>query len=82
MSPSLSNLSGCVEARQLQALGRRGFLRLGAMGATGLGLSQLLQAQVQADTQSTHRAKSVIILWMRGGPSHIDMWDPKPDAPP
>ena len=82
MSPSLSNLSGCVEARQLQALGRRGFLRLGALGATGLGLSQLLQAQVQADTQSTHRAKSVIILWMRGGPSHIDMWDPKPDAPP
>jgi hypothetical protein len=27
------------------------------------------------------REKSVIILWMRGGPSHIDMWDPKPDAP-
>jgi hypothetical protein len=27
------------------------------------------------------REKNVIILWMRGGPSHIDMWDPKPDAP-
>ena len=27
------------------------------------------------------RQPSVIILWMRGGPSHIDMWDPKPDAP-
>ena len=63
-------------------MGRRGFLKLGALGATGLGLSQVLQAQAHAETQSTHRAKSVIILWMRGGPSHIDMWDPKPNAPP
>ena len=77
-----TSLSGCGDARRLEALGRRGFLKLGALGATGLGLSQLLQAQAQAETQSTHRAKSVIILWMRGGPSHIDMWEPKPHAPP
>jgi hypothetical protein len=35
----------------------------------------------EAVAGTTQREKSVIILWMRGGPSHIDMWDPKPDAP-
>lgn len=51
---------------------------LGAGGAWGLSLPNLLQAEQISQTKSTN---NVIILWMRGGPSHIDMWDPKPDAP-
>jgi hypothetical protein len=52
------------------------------LGAAGLTLSQLLHAEARAnETQTSTRRPSVIILWMRGGPSHIDMWDPKPDAP-
>jgi uncharacterized protein (DUF1501 family) len=58
---------------------RRSFLRAGVLGATGLSLSNLLQLEARAST--TGRKPSVIILWMRGGPSHLDMWDPKPDAP-
>lgn len=62
---------------------RRDFLRLGMLGASGLSLSQLLRQEAQAadNNGSSNRKNSVIILWMRGGPSHIDMWDPKPDAP-
>ena len=62
---------------------RRDFLRLGMLGASGLSLSQLLREESHAaDSRgSATRQNSVIILWMRGGPSHIDMWDPKPDAP-
>src|SRR5262249_34156357 len=37
--------------------------------------------EARAGDRSPGRKPSVIILWMRGGPSHIDMWDPKPDAP-
>ncbi len=59
---------------------RRGFLRAGALGATGLTLPHLLRSQARA-ASSSHADRSVIILWMRGGPSHIDMWDPKPEAP-
>lgn len=53
------------------------------LGLAGLSLPNLLRLEAQAGPEATRRrrANSVIILWMRGGPSHIDMWDPKPDAP-
>jgi hypothetical protein len=61
---------------------RRSFVKAGVLGAAGLSLSQLLQAEARGnDAGQATRRPSVIILWMRGGPSHIDMWDPKPDAP-
>lgn len=45
----------------------------------GLSLPQLLQAR---DEQKTKRSpKAVILFWLSGGPSQLDMWDPKPDAP-
>ena len=65
-------------------LDRRAFLRIGGLGASGLGLAGLLRHESQAKGATARaggRPPSVIILWMRGGPSHIDMWDPKPDAP-
>lgn len=48
-------------------------------GALGMGLPQVLASQMQA--ASGKKAKSCIILWLFGGPSHIDLWDMKPDAP-
>jgi uncharacterized protein (DUF1501 family) len=60
---------------------RRAFLRAGVLGTAGLSLSGLLRAEAAKKSSETNDAKSVVILWMRGGPSHIDMWDPKPDAP-
>jgi uncharacterized protein (DUF1501 family) len=73
---------GCSDLRSTLRLDRRGFVKAGILGATGLTLSQLLQSEARAEQNSQPtRRPCVIILWMRGGPSHIDMWDPKPDAP-
>ena len=73
---------GCEDFRQsLSTPNRRAFLKAGVLGAGGLSLSSLLRAEARGATGTSSRPKSVIILWMRGGPSHIDMWDPKPDAP-
>src|SRR3954470_19416896 len=75
----------CPQFRRLAAsqATRRGFLHAGVVGTAGLPLSQLLRAEAAAASKPVQeRAKNnVIILWMRGGPSHIDMWDTKPDAP-
>jgi hypothetical protein len=53
------------------------------LGSAGLTLADLLRAEARAPGTTTRggRLPCAIILWMRGGPSHIDMWDPKPDAP-
>src|SRR5213592_989623 len=74
-------------ARQREGLvlySRRNFLKASLAGIAGLTVPHLLQSQAQASGagQSPRRHRSVILLWMAGGPSHIDMWDMKPDRPP
>jgi hypothetical protein len=58
---------------------RRDFLRVGSAGLLGLGLADLLR--LQAGAKAKRKAESVILVWLSGGPSTIDMWDLKPDAP-
>ena len=58
---------------------RRGFLKVGGMACGGLSLPQLLAAEAAAGTGSSHKA--VINIFLPGGPSHLDMFDLKPDAP-
>ena len=58
---------------------RRDFLTVGGMACGGLSLAQMLAADQQAGTGSNHRA--IINVYMPGGPSHIDLWDLKPNAP-
>ncbi|MFM7151712.1 MAG: DUF1501 domain-containing protein [Gemmataceae bacterium] len=61
---------------------RRNILRLGASGFLGgLSLPRLFHMEATASTGQTPRAKSCIFLFLQGGPSTIDMWDLKPDAP-
>ncbi|HET6879080.1 MAG TPA: DUF1501 domain-containing protein [Pirellulales bacterium] len=62
---------------------RRNMLKAGFAGVAGLGLGELLRSEsaAVASGKASPRAKSVILLWMAGGPSHIDTWDPKPDRP-
>jgi hypothetical protein len=62
---------------------RRDFLKIGAAGLFGLGLPDLLRLEALAGpgARKRARAESVIMLWLAGGPSHLDMWDLKPDAP-
>ncbi len=70
-------------ARDLIRVGsRRWFLQTGMAGIGGLSLAQLVAArEATAPNAATSNKKSVILFWLSGGPSHIDMWDPKPNAP-
>jgi len=72
--------NACPEFRR--HMSRRGFLRAGLLGTAGLTLPNLLRLEANAAEtgKKIDRTKSVVILWMRGGPSQHDMWDPKPDA--
>lgn len=65
-----------------QPLTRRACLSWGAAaGAVGLTLPRLLQAQEASAGKVTATADACIILFLNGGPSHLDMWDMKPEAP-
>lgn len=67
----------------LTLLSRRNMLKAGLAGIAGLTVPDLLRHRAAAAEtgRSTPNGKSVILLWMAGGPSHIDTWDPKPDRP-
>lgn len=61
---------------------RRRAIQLGGTGLfAGLGLPHWLQLQTEAATDRPATAKSCIFLFLEGGPSTIDMWDLKPEAP-
>ncbi len=62
-----------------RGLNRRDFLRVGALSATGLTLADWLKLQAHGQAQPA-KAKSVIQFFMLGGPTHLDTWDPKPEA--
>ena len=77
-----------LNARDLEGLAlhsRRGMIKASFAGLAGLSLPALLRARAQSQPDPNPRraapAKSVILLWMAGGPSHIDTWDPKPGRP-
>jgi hypothetical protein len=80
------NAFGFFNARRREGLvfeGRRGMLKAGLAGIAGLTLPELLRARAQAAAggRTAKNGKSVILLWMAGGPSHIDTWDVKPERP-
>ena len=65
--------------------GRRDFLRVGSLSFLGIGLSQylhlqhLMAAAANSDARKA-KARSCILLWLEGGPSQVDTWDPKPNS--
>ncbi len=65
--------------RHCDGVSRRSFLQLGGLAVGGLSLSQLLQLEAQAGTGRSH--KSVIMIFLSGGPPHQDMFDLKMDVP-
>lgn len=67
----------------LRVVSRRGVLKASLAGVAGLSLPALLQSRATAaeEGRAPGSRKSVILLWMAGGPSHIDTWDPKPGRP-
>ena len=66
-------------SRRCDGVGRRDFLRVGGLAA--FGLPSLLRAEAMAKGSDAPTAKSVILLYLGGGLSHHDSFDPKPDAP-
>lgn len=66
---------------------RRDILRVGGSAMMGLGLGAMLQAQAQANPgvggggPGWGKAKSIILVYLQGGPSHLDLWDPKENVP-
>ena len=66
---------------------RRDLLRVGGAGMLGMSLGSMFQMQAQAK-EAGHvggagwgKAKSIILIYLQGGPSHLDLWDPKENVP-
>ena len=68
--------SGCLNLTQRESR-RRDFLRAGSLGLLGIGLPQYLRA-ADAQGPTKGKAQACILLWLEGGPSQMDTWDPKP----
>jgi Protein of unknown function (DUF1501) len=66
-------------ANPLRSVGRRDFLRAGAAAAFGLSSAPSVRGDAAPPAGGT--AKAVILIFNAGAPSHIDLWDPKPNAP-
>src|SRR5437764_13318429 len=77
MGPSMS------AAHKRSELSRRDFLRVGSLAPLGIGLTQFLQASggpSQKGTAQRGKAQACILLWLEGGPSQMDTWDPKSNS--
>ena len=71
---------GCL-AGDDPILRRRDFLRVGSLSLLGVSLSQFLRLQeALGGTPAAGKAQACILLWLEGGPSQVDMWDPKPNS--
>ena len=68
-------------SRFCDGLSRRGFLRVGSLAACSPALPDLLRLKAEAGQSETRRAKSIIMICLGGGPSHIDTYDMRPEAP-
>src|SRR5881409_2278587 len=72
---------GSAPLRTSQGLTRRDMLRVGGLDLAGLTLADALRCQAANPGQSPARDRCCIFLWLDGGPSHLETFDPKPDTP-
>jgi uncharacterized protein (DUF1501 family) len=73
-------LLGQARQRTCQGMSRRAFLQIGGSSALGLSLADLLKMRAVTGSAPAGPARAVIFLWLWGGPSQLDTWDPKPNA--
>jgi hypothetical protein len=67
--------------RLCDGLSRRGFLQVGTLAVGGLTFADLVHLRARGATNIRGRGKAIIMIYLNGGPSHIDLYDMKPDAP-
>jgi hypothetical protein len=68
--------------RYCDGVSRRSFLQLGVAGMASVGMPQVLRAKDEsAKSLGSTKKTSIILIWLDGGPGHMDMYDMKPDAP-
>ncbi|HEY1859811.1 MAG TPA: DUF1501 domain-containing protein, partial [Gemmataceae bacterium] len=67
--------------RDCQGMTRRAFLQAGGSSLLGLSLAGLLRLKAGGGEPMAGTAKSVMLIWLWGGPAQLDTWDPKPNAP-
>ena len=67
--------------RVCDGVSRRDFLRVGALGFGGLTMANIWRLRAQGANPAAAAHKAVIMVYLPGGPSHIDMYDLKPSAP-
>jgi hypothetical protein len=72
---------GQQRVRTCQGSTRRAFVQAGFSSLLGLSLADLLRLRAATGTDVAGTARSVLLLWLWGGPAHLDTWDPKPNAP-
>ena len=72
--------SGPVSRSRGDRANRRELLRIGLTGFSSLSLPALYRLKAEAGT-TTNEATAIILVWLRGGASHLETFDPKPDAP-
>ena len=75
----------CTKSRfRAPNMNRRDWLRIGGLSFIGLSSTELARMRAEADPDSPaarHRGNSCVFIFLFGGPSHIDLWDMKPNAP-
>jgi len=81
MGSAMINLLGNRPHSDCEGTRRRQFLKIGGLGMTGLGLADLLRHRARAGSPIAAADKSVIWIWLGGGATHIETFDPKMDAP-
>src|SRR4051794_26207160 len=74
-------LIGRQRQRTCTSLTRRAFVQAGASTVLGLSLADWLRWRAEAAVPPVGSARAVMLLWLWGGPSQLDTWDPKPAAP-
>lgn len=67
--------------RRCDGINRRDSVRFGSLSALGFGLTDWFRLQAMAESSTKAKAKSCILIWLDGGPSHLETFDLKPDAP-
>ena len=67
--------------RYCDGMNRRSFVQLGMAGMASVGLPQLWRAREASASPGSSKKTSVILIWLDGGPGHMDLYDMKPEAP-